>query len=571
MSRLADAVDLLARVGREAGLDEQAVRVEGQHLAAAVLEHPGPGEAHTLWARAFDRPTSDFFGAVPKGRRYASIPTPLLSTLVAESSPRASGYAQALADVATAACTLPGAGQLSVGKATSVARAQLAAAGVAPAHGPGSPTAGLTPPQAGPSPSTGAPAGLPGAPSEASALSADLLRRAQEQGARVRDMLTSLSAGSQTYQPAPTQPPGPEGYPTGAPAGTGPGQAAPDQTTGAGPAPEVAATAEDPAATAEPQEEPEPERSVEELLAELDELIGLERVKAEIHRQVAVLKMDARRQEAGLKVATLTRHLVFVGNPGTGKTTVARLVGGIYRALGLLSKGQLVEVDRSELVAGYLGQTAAKTAEVVGSAHGGVIFIDEAYSLGGDQYGKEAIDTLVKEMEDHREDLVVIVAGYPDPMAEFIATNPGLESRFRTIIEFEDYTDDELGAIQQHLAGQMDYDLSPEAVERFAEILAATPRGPSFGNGRFARNLLEAAIGRHAWRLRDITDVDVTALRTLQREDFEDRDAVDLSPDAPLGADGAPEDPAADGIVGEPGDGVGHEPVEGDAPGEQRP
>ncbi|ANS78316.1 putative RuBisCo-expression protein CbbX [Serinicoccus hydrothermalis] len=591
MNQLTEAVDLLARVGREAGLDEQAARVEGQHLAAAVLEQPGPGEAHTLWAQAFGRPASDFFGAVPKGRRYASIPTPLLSTLVAERSPRAAGYAQALADVATAACTVSGAGSLSVGKAASVARAQLATAGVAPAHGAGSPTAGLTPPDAGPSVTPGA---LPGGAAGASSLSADLLRRAQEQSARVRDMLTSLSAGSQTYQPAPTQPPAPEGAAPDAggaepPYRTSGGDEAPYRTSGG----EEATGGADPqaprtqtqsppgdGAEAEPEEEAQPERSVEELLAELDELIGLERVKAEIHRQVAVLKMDARRQEAGLKVATLTRHLVFVGNPGTGKTTVARLVGGIYRALGLLSKGQLVEVDRSELVAGYLGQTAAKTAEVVGSAHGGVIFIDEAYSLGGDQYGKEAIDTLVKEMEDHREDLVVIVAGYPDPMADFIATNPGLESRFRTIIEFEDYTDEELLAIQQHLAGQMDYDVAPEATERFGEILAATPRGPSFGNARFARNLLEAAIGRHAWRLRDAPDVDVDQLRTLQREDFEDRDAVDLSTLAPGAeeavdevADEAPgevadeaSDEAADGASGE----VADDPHQDDAPREDR-
>lgn len=190
-----------------------------------------------------------------------------------------------------------------------------------------------------------------------------------------------------------------------------------------------------------------------------------------------------------------------------------------------------MEVDRSELVAGYLGQTATKTAEVVRSALGGVLFIDEAYSLGGDQYGTEAVDTLVKEMEDNRGDLVVIVAGYPEPMRGFIATNPGLASRFSTTVEFEDYTDDELVGILQELACKNDYDLGEAAVTRFREILAATPRGEAFGNGRFVRNALEAAIGRHAWRLRDEEEPTVEQLRTLQPQDLEDRDGVDLSVD----------------------------------------
>ena len=527
------AVDMLARVGREAGLDEGMARSEGENVAAAVLEQPGPNGAHKLWGESVGRPAHDFFTAVPRGRRYASIPTTLLSALVAESSPRASGYAQALADVATAAATVSGAGPVSIGKATSVARTQLAAAGVAPApHGPGTPTEGLTPPSsAGAAGVPSAPAGLRGsAPTSGSGQgnlqdwSDGLLRRAMDQGDRIREMLGHLPGSPGTQAPAPG----------GETPGTVPGQHGipHDPLTGGAAVGEGAdvQTQEDPAGTPEPpEEEPEDERSVEELLAELDALVGLEAVKAEIHRQVAVLKMDARRQEAGLKVVTLTRHLVFVGNPGTGKTTVARLVGGIYRALGLLSKGQLVEVDRSELVAGYLGQTAAKTSEVVASALGGVLFIDEAYSLNGDQYGKESIDTLVKEMEDHRDDLVVIVAGYPDPMAEFVASNPGLESRFRTIIEFDDYSDEELVAIQKLLAGGMDYDIDPDAAQRFEEILAATPRGPSFGNGRFSRNMLEAAIGRHAWRLRDEPDVEIEELRTLRREDFEDRDAIDLS------------------------------------------
>jgi SpoVK/Ycf46/Vps4 family AAA+-type ATPase len=263
-------------------------------------------------------------------------------------------------------------------------------------------------------------------------------------------------------------------------------------------------------------------KSLDELMTELDALIGLEGVKREIHRQVAILRVERLRADAGMKSPTITRHLVFTGNPGTGKTTVARLVSGIYAALELLSKGQLVEVDRSELVAGYLGQTAVKTAEVVATAVGGVLFIDEAYSLTGDQYGTEAVDTLVKEMEDRRDDLVVIVAGYPAPMEAFITANPGLASRFRTTIEFDDYTDHELVQILTLLAHDSDYELSDEALAHFRELLATTSRGSTFGNGRFSRNTLEAAIGAHAWRLRDVEAPSTEQLRQLLPQDLDE-------------------------------------------------
>ncbi|HEX2705699.1 MAG TPA: AAA family ATPase, partial [Candidatus Lustribacter sp.] len=325
------------------------------------------------------------------------------------------------------------------------------------------------------------------------------------------------------YRPTGTQLPVPDGIPGDDALGT-----TADQLPGI---PQGVQGQAAPASPNAPNGQPAPPaKTVEELLAELDALIGLARVKREVHRQVALLTVEQKREKAGLKSATMTRHLVFVGNPGTGKTTVARMVGGIYRALGLLSQGQLVEVDRSELVAGYLGQTAIKTAEVCAKSTGGVLFIDEAYALGGDQYGAESVNTLVKEMEDRRDDLVVIVAGYPDPMVAFIGQNPGLASRFTTTIEFEDYSDDELVAILHSLAAAADYDVTPAAQVRFREILAATPRTRAFGNGRFARNLLEQAIGRHAWRLREAADPSTQELRDLLPHDFEERADSDPPP-----------------------------------------
>jgi Holliday junction resolvasome RuvABC ATP-dependent DNA helicase subunit len=293
-----------------------------------------------------------------------------------------------------------------------------------------------------------------------------------------------------------------------------------------------------PAASAPPVAEPEPEpveppEAIEDLLAELDALIGLDRVKSEIKRQTQLLRIDTLRQAAGLTTPTLTRHLVFTGNPGTGKTTVARLVSRIYRSLGILSKGVLVEVDRSELVAGYLGQTSMKTAEVIASARGGVLFIDEAYALALDQYGAEAVTTLVKDMEDHRGDLVVIVAGYSGPMQGFLDTNPGLASRFSTTIDFADYSDEELSAIFARLAAAADFTPTEEAVAAFADVAAAQERTEAFGNGRWVRNVLDAAIARHAWRLRDTEEPTLDELRTLEAEDVVEAELPDAElPDA---------------------------------------
>lgn len=260
--------------------------------------------------------------------------------------------------------------------------------------------------------------------------------------------------------------------------------------------------------------------TLDELLANLDSLIGLVAVKDEVHHQTELLRVDSLRRSEGLKTPDVSRHLVFSGNPGTGKTTVARLVAGIYRALGILAKGQLVETDRSGLVAGYVGQTALKTAEVVKSAIGGVLFVDEAYALASDDFGGEAINTLVKAMEDHREELVLVVAGYTRRMVEFIVSNPGLESRFRTTIHFADYTDDELVAIFRKLCEDVDFTATEECIGALRAELTRVARDENFGNARYIRNQFEAAVVRQAWRLRDIVTPSIEQLRTLVPEDL---------------------------------------------------
>ena len=269
--------------------------------------------------------------------------------------------------------------------------------------------------------------------------------------------------------------------------------------------------------------DPTPPRSLEDLLAELDGLVGLATVKAEVRRLTSMLQVARLRQAKGLSVFETSHHLVFTGNPGTGKTTVARLLSQIYRALGVVSKGHLVETDRSALVAGFVGQTATKTAAALESALGGTLLIDEAYALarGGDNdFGREAIDTLVKFMEDHRDDFAAIAAGYPEEMTTFIDANPGLKSRFTRTLNFADYTVDELVEIFANLGEKHQYRPSDGALAVVRAMIASEPRNRGFGNARYVRNLFEAAVARQAGRVAALDEPDAEQLSTLVATDI---------------------------------------------------
>ncbi len=266
---------------------------------------------------------------------------------------------------------------------------------------------------------------------------------------------------------------------------------------------------------------------LDDLLGELDSLIGLTSVKEEVRNLINLLKIIEIRQSNGLKAPPVTKHFVFTGNPGTGKTTVARLLSKIYCSLGILSKGHIVEVDRSGLVAGYMGQTAIKVKEVVDKALGGVLFIDEAYALSKEtqngDFGQEAIDTLVKAMEDNRDDLIVIVAGYPDLMEQFISANPGLKSRFQKTLHFEDYNARELYQVFNRFCKLNDYKLSSDASDYLMEQLHhyTMHKTKDFGNARDMRNFLDYAISNQANRLLTVDLSDTEALVTLTVSDLQ--------------------------------------------------
>jgi len=275
--------------------------------------------------------------------------------------------------------------------------------------------------------------------------------------------------------------------------------------------------------------------SFDELMDQLEDLVGLEEVKKDIKNLMNLVKVRKLREAHDLPVPPMSLHLVFMGNPGTGKTTVARLMSGLYAAIGVLSKGQLVEVDRSGLVAGYVGQTALKTQEVIKSAMGGVLFIDEAYSLssgGENDFGREAIETILKAMEDHRDDLIVIVAGYTGPMEQFLSSNPGLESRFNKYFFFPDYNGEQLMAIFRSQCKKNGYVLTEEAekaaVAFFTQLYEE--RSDNFGNGRDVRNCFEDMIVRQSNRVAAMEDPSKEDLMAVLPEDLEDPEEDEEAP-----------------------------------------
>ena len=284
-------------------------------------------------------------------------------------------------------------------------------------------------------------------------------------------------------------------------------------------------------ASAAPEKPEEPETDPME---DLDALIGLTAIKDDVKELIAFVKIQKMRKEQGLKAVPVSLHLVFTGNPGTGKTTVARILARLYKQIGVLSKGQLVEVDRSGLVAGYVGQTAIKTQEKISQAMGGVLFIDEAYALSqkDDAFGQEAIDTILKAMEDNRDDFVVIVAGYTEPMEVFINSNPGLKSRFNKYIEFEDYSIDDLEKIFMMNCKKYDYVLEEDVEKHIRELIVQRKmeHSENYANAREVRNLFEEIITNQAKRVADLENPDSEAMTKICLQDLPGADKVEESP-----------------------------------------
>jgi len=268
-------------------------------------------------------------------------------------------------------------------------------------------------------------------------------------------------------------------------------------------------------------------RTLPELLNELNELVGLENVKKKVNDLIIYQKVQKLRRDNNLHTSKSTLHLAFTGNPGTGKTTVARIVGRVYKQIGLLSKGHFIEVSRTDLIAGYQGQTALKVKKVIEKAKGGVLFIDEAYSITendhSDSYGRECLTELTKALEDYRDDLVVIVAGYTKPMKLFFESNPGLKSRFNTFIEFDDYSAEELAQILVAMCKNNDYVLNETASERIKASLEekVSEKDNNFANGRMVRNIYDDLIMNHARRVINIANASREDLSTIIAEDYE--------------------------------------------------
>ena len=268
------------------------------------------------------------------------------------------------------------------------------------------------------------------------------------------------------------------------------------------------------------------EYSLSELVVQLNDLVGLQNVKSKIADLISYHKIQQLRKNNNLATPQSTLHIAFTGNPGTGKTTVARIIGRMYKQLGLLSEGQFIEVSRTDLIAGYQGQTALKVKKVIEQAKGGVLFIDEAYSITEnehtDSYGKECLTELTKALEDYRDDLVVIVAGYIEPMQKFFNSNPGLKSRFNTFIEFDDYSNAELYQILFNLFQNSDYVLSQNAVDKIKNVIikSTDSKTNQFANGRFVRNIYEELIMKHARRVSKMDNPSVEDLKRIEEYDI---------------------------------------------------